>query len=140
IASRLERHLGAAADRVRRGTIHAFCAELLREFGSHVNLEAGFGIADEDYQRIALGRLGVPARWQGNTLKRFAAYRFRGEPLHPSDAPVFRKYESYLTRKRVVDFDQLVLKTAELLATVPAVGEDVRRRWDHVLVDEFQDL
>ncbi|MEO5904114.1 MAG: UvrD-helicase domain-containing protein, partial [Gemmatimonadaceae bacterium] len=32
IASRLEKHLGQKAERVKRGTIHSFCAELLREF------------------------------------------------------------------------------------------------------------
>ena len=36
IAHRLEASLGAAAAQIKRGTIHAFCAELLREFGAHV--------------------------------------------------------------------------------------------------------
>src|SRR5688572_32321821 len=43
IAMRLARQLGARADGVKRRTLHAFCAELLREYGSHVNLTAGFG-------------------------------------------------------------------------------------------------
>src|SRR6185295_16774322 len=48
IAHRLETQLGAAAERIKRGTIHAFCAELLRELGAHVLLAPGFGIADEE--------------------------------------------------------------------------------------------
>ena len=48
IAERLARTLGPRAARVKSGTIHSFCAELLREFGSRVGLEKGFGIADEN--------------------------------------------------------------------------------------------
>jgi superfamily I DNA/RNA helicase len=40
----------------------------------------------------------------------------------------------------MADFDMLVVKAAHLLQTVPAVADDVRSRWDYVLVDEFQDL
>src|SRR5438046_9296888 len=50
IAARLGLHLGERASHVTGGTIHAFCAELLREFGTLVGLKAGFGIADEEYQ------------------------------------------------------------------------------------------
>src|SRR5688500_10434012 len=50
IAQRLERTLGERGATVKSGTIHAFCAELLREHGTRVGLAAGFGIADEDYQ------------------------------------------------------------------------------------------
>src|SRR3954471_7831907 len=68
IASRLVTHLGERASHVKGGTIHAFCAELLRAHGDKVGLKAGFGIADEDYQRAALRRIGVPSRWQGSVL------------------------------------------------------------------------
>src|SRR5688572_4103033 len=68
IAARLATHLGERASHVKGGTIHAFCAELLRAHGEKVGVRAGFGIADEDYQRAALRRLGVPSRWQGSVL------------------------------------------------------------------------
>src|SRR5689334_9793401 len=51
IADRLGRSLGNRAALVKTGTIHAFCAELLREFGDRVGLERGFGIVDERQQR-----------------------------------------------------------------------------------------
>src|SRR5476649_875470 len=57
IAHRLETRLGDAAARIKRGTIHAFCAELLRELGANVLLDAGFGIADEEYQLNTLRRI-----------------------------------------------------------------------------------
>src|SRR6267378_536277 len=69
IAERLVRELGPS---VKRGTIHAFCAELLREFGEQVGLQAGFGIADEPYQRSVLRRLKVPAKMHKSVLDAFA--------------------------------------------------------------------
>src|ERR1043165_1004173 len=81
IAHRLEARLGDAAAKVKRGTIHAFCAELLRELGANVLLEPGFGIADEEYQLSALRRIEGPRRWHRNTLTRFSAHRFRADPL-----------------------------------------------------------
>ena len=139
IASRLERQLGPAAELVKRGTIHAFCAELLREFGTEVGLEPGFGIADEEYQLSVLRRLGVGQRWHTTLLKRFCAHRFRADALHPKDAHVFERYQQFLDKRNLVDFDMLVLKTAKLLG-IDAVSATVRGRWDCVLVDEFQDL
>jgi DNA helicase-2/ATP-dependent DNA helicase PcrA len=139
IAHRLEARLGAAAGKITRGTIHAFCADLLRELGAHVLLEPGFGIADEEYQLSALRRIEGPRRWHRNTLTRFSAHRFRGDDLFHDDLVLFEKYERFLTDRKLVDFDTLVIKAAELLER-PVDAENVRSRWDVVLVDEFQDL
>ncbi len=140
IAERLERTLGDGAAEVRTGTIHSFCAELLREFGGRIGIERGFGIADENYQRAVLRRLGVPAQWHSTLLTRFGQHRFRDEPFsHRNDADIFDRYERFLEQRRVVDFDLLVIRTAELLAD-PHVVQRVRARWDCILVDEFQDL
>jgi len=139
IAHRLEARLGDAAAKIKRGTIHAFCAELLRELGAHVLLEPGFGIADEEYQLNTLRRIEGPRRWHRNTLNRFSAHRFRGDALLHDDAILFEKYERFLTKRKLVDFDTLVIKAAELLERADD-GASVRSRWDVVLVDEFQDL
>src|SRR4030081_2840265 len=50
IADRLGRTIGERAAEVKTGTIHAFCAELLRELGARIGLDPGFGIADEECQ------------------------------------------------------------------------------------------
>ena len=140
IAERLEHTLGPRAAQVRTGTIHAFCAELLRELGTHVGLEPGFGIADDRYQRAVLRRLGEHPRFHGKLLSRFGTHRFRGEPFqHPRDADVFERYERFLEARRIVDFDMLVLRTAELLKDASVVRR-IRSRYDCILVDEFQDL
>lgn len=130
---------GLAASKIKRGTIHAFCAELLRELGADVLLEPGFGIADEEYQLSILRRIEGPKRWHKSVLNRFSANRFRGDPLGQDDALLFEQYQRYLHRQKVVDFDMLVLKAADLLER-DGPGAAVRSRWDVVLVDEFQDL
>jgi superfamily I DNA/RNA helicase/DNA polymerase III epsilon subunit-like protein len=139
IASRLARRIGSRAEGVKRRTLHAFCAELLREHGSHVNLPTGFGIADEEYQRTVLRRLVGGKQPHRKILSRFSVHRLRGDHLYPDDERLFAKYEEFLAKRNVVDFDTLVVKAAELLeATV--VAKEIRSRWRVILVDEFQDL
>ena len=140
IAERLARTIGDRAAYVKTGTIHAFCTELLREFGSRVGLERGFGIADEKTQHAVLRRIGQHSRWNQSLLKRFSAHRLNKEPFsHRNDAATFEKYERFLQDRNLADFDMLVIKTAELLKDSQVVHR-VRSRWDCVLVDEFQDL
>ncbi|HMG69767.1 MAG TPA: UvrD-helicase domain-containing protein, partial [Gemmatimonadaceae bacterium] len=139
IAERLAGELGPSVERVKRGTIHAFCAELLREFGEHVGLQPGFGIADEPDQKAVLRRLKVPPKMQKSVLDAFARWRFRGEPMGHRYQRFYDGYRRMMDERNVADFDTLVLKTAELLR-IAAVAADVRARWDAVLVDEFQDL
>ncbi|MEX1185691.1 MAG: UvrD-helicase domain-containing protein [Gemmatimonadaceae bacterium] len=139
IASRLERQLGERAEHIKRGTIHSFCAELLRELGSHIDLEPGFGIVDEDYQRSVLRRLEGHRPWHRSVLTRFSAHRFRGDELRRNDQELYDKYRRFLEQRNLLDFDMLVLRTAELLRDKEA-AQLIRSRWDCVLVDEFQDL
>ena len=140
ITHRLERVMGDGGASIQSGTIHAFCAELLREHGTHVGLAPGFGIADEEYQLHVLRRLEGPKPWHRGLLTQFSANRFRGTafPRHES-YELFDRYERFLAQRKMVDFDMLVLKAAELLEQT---GEShaIRARWDVVLVDEFQDL
>ena len=141
IAHRLDSRLGAsgAAHRITRGTIHAFCAELLRAHGTDIGLDPGFGIADEDYQLGVLRRLEGPRKWHRRTLTQFSAFRFRNiSPQHDTLA-LFDRYEKHLARRNVLDFDTLVIKAADLLERSPRAAE-IRKRWDVILVDEFQDL
>ncbi|MEO8451404.1 MAG: UvrD-helicase domain-containing protein [Gemmatimonadota bacterium] len=140
IANRLESDLGERAEKITRGTIHAFCAALLREFGAEVGLARGFGIADDDYQRAVLRRLHVPSKWHGNMLTRFGLHRFTGAALQHKDQVLFERYCRFLEKRQLADFDTLVLKTAELLETRPQIADEIAGRWQCVLVDEFQDL
>ncbi len=140
IATRLHDALGAAvADAVRRGTIHALCAEILREYPDAAGLKPGFGIADDDYQRTVLRQLGQQRRG-AKLLDLFSQRRLKGRALTPRDERLFHDYVAQLRRRNLVDFDDLVVLTAELLRARPEIADAVAARWDYLLVDEFQDV
>jgi DNA polymerase III epsilon subunit family exonuclease len=139
IEERLERTLGDRVGEVKSGTLHAFCAELLRELGPTIGLASGFGIADENYQRAVLRRLAIPPRLHRRVLAAFAEHRFCGVPLEPRDREHFDKYLRFLQARNVLDFDMLLLETAVLFENAQ-LAATVRARWDCILVDEFQDL
>jgi DNA helicase II / ATP-dependent DNA helicase PcrA len=140
IGARLARDLGPTGELVRRGTIHAFCTELLRRHGEHVRLGRGFGIADEEYQKSVLSRLRVSPRAQSWMLREFTLHRLRGQPLNERDTRTFGLYTRLLEQRNLVDFDALVVKARELLLHDGPAARETRARWDYVLVDEFQDL
>ena len=54
-------------------------------------------------------------------------------------AKVYRQYDEMLSRNNAVDFDDLLMKTAVLLRDYPDVLKRYQRRYQHVLIDEFQD-
>jgi DNA polymerase III epsilon subunit family exonuclease len=133
IAVRLKHALGERAEPIARGTIHALCLSLLREHADAARLRKGFGVADEDYQKVILSRLRVPADRRGQLLTLFSRHRFQGYRLTPNDQRLFTEYSSWLAHRNMVDFDELITR-AEPLA------DRIADRWDYLLVDEFQDV
>src|SRR5439155_25355059 len=53
---------------------------------------------------------------------------------------LYREYASYLARRHMLDFDDLIAKTAALLQQRSDVADALAARWDYLLVDEFQDV
>ena len=140
VAVRLRRELGDRADAVTRSTIHSLCVKILRAHGEAIGLEKGFGIADEDYQKELLGWFKVPPKWRSSLLGRFGLARLGKRPLQEEDARHFQKYRAYLTKRGMIDFDDIVHFTKDLFDRFPGIAEEVAGQWDHLLVDEVQDL
>src|SRR6266568_2089896 len=140
IGVRLKRTLGERAEEVTRGTLHALCLAILREHADAAGLHRGFGVADEEYQRIVLGRLGVHAKRRGGLLTLFTRRRLQDYRLTAGDESVYREYAAYLARRNMLDFDDLIARTATLFRERSDVADAVAARWDYLLVDEFQDL
>ena len=138
IADRLKAVLGERAELITRGTIHALCLALLREYPEAVGLKRGFGVADEQYQDVILHRLRVPAERRGGMLSRFGRHRFQQYVLQQDEARLYREYVSWLAHRNMVDFDDLIVKAERLLRD--PVAEEIPTRWDYLLVDEFQDV
>src|SRR5881409_1931237 len=142
IAIRLKHTLGERAEPITRGTIHALCLALLREHAEAAGLRKGFGVADEQYQKVILGRLHVPLEVRGSLLNRFSRHRVQKQDyaLTADDARLYREYAVWLAHRNMLDFDDLVTKAEELLRTRGDIADAIAARWDYLLVDEFQDV
>ncbi|HEX9705136.1 MAG TPA: UvrD-helicase domain-containing protein [Gemmatimonadales bacterium] len=140
IAVRLKRTLGDRAAEVTRGTLHALCLHVLREYAAAAGLPPGFGVADEPYQRGVLARLNVHHRRRPALLTLFSRRRLQGFQLSTPEERLYHDYAAYLAGRNLLDFDDLIVRTAALFREHADVANTVARRWDYVLVDEVQDL
>jgi DNA helicase-2/ATP-dependent DNA helicase PcrA len=83
--------------------------------------------------------LAIVSRWKAGAVRPDGALSAaRGEREHLA-AAAYRRYQDNLKRIGAVDFDDLLLLTEELLSRFPAVSRAEAQRFDHVLVDEYQD-
>ena len=155
--SRLQKLLGdAALADLTAGTFHAFCARLLRRDGPEVGLDRGFAIYDQADQRALLrqaigdagvserlfspGAIGAVISGAKNELRGPAdlANEARGQ-LDRVAATVWRRYEALLKENNAVDFDDLLVLPCRLFETSDRALEKWQDRYDHILVDEYQD-
>lgn len=74
IATRLRDGSSARRD-ITRGTLHAVCLSIVRDYAERCGLRHGFGIADQEYQMAVLKRLRVPEKRRAQVLSLFGLYR-----------------------------------------------------------------
>ncbi|MEW6466407.1 MAG: UvrD-helicase domain-containing protein [Pseudomonadota bacterium] len=136
------------------GTFHGLCNRMLRAHHRSVNLPQTFQILDTQDQLSAIKRLCKQfnvdeERFPPKQLQYFIA-GCKEDGQRPADVPqrdedtrkkveLYQLYEEQCQREGVVDFGELMLRSFELLRDHDAVREHYRRRFRHVLVDEFQD-
>ena len=158
--SRIEELVPGMTERVTVGTFHSFCAQMLRQHGSHLGIRPDFGVYDEtrDYEELLRDGLraamehGEPVslsdvRWLGtiNQLRANivspskSASRFRDTTIGAQVARVYAIYEATLRERNVMDFNGMILDTCRLAHQVPAVAARTRQTYPYWLVDEFQD-
>ena len=140
IATRLHEERGITAVDVTRGTLHATCLMILRDYAERCGLRPGFGVADREYQEQVLRRLRIPRKRCSQALALFSLYRLQGKALSDRGLAFFGQYREALRSRNLADFDDLITLTEELLRTDESAAAELRSRWDYVLVDEFQDL
>jgi DNA helicase-2/ATP-dependent DNA helicase PcrA len=157
MGNRLRVLLGEAAnagDGLWLGTFHATCARILRREAEHLPFDSNFVIFDEDDQqrlvKAAIRDLNLDDKTYRPASVHGAISRAKNELIFPEDYPiqtyrdevvkrVYQRYQESLKQNDAVDFDDLLLWTAHLLAEFQAVREKYAQRFHHVLVDEFQD-
>jgi DNA helicase-2/ATP-dependent DNA helicase PcrA len=135
------------------GTFHATCAKLLRVHGEAVGVKPNFVIYDVSDQKAVVTRalrdLDLDERRYPPRAILGAIHKHKQEGRGPEEAAahsyvddiairIFKTYEERLRAANAVDFEDLILLVARLLSKTEE-GDRIRRRYDYVLVDEFQD-
>ncbi len=144
------------AQRLNVGTFHALCAKILRVDGEAIGIPNDFVIMDADDQTNVLKRameeadvdskrfplrgvLSVISSAKSQLVDADAFRRGADGFYEETVARVFGPYQAILERSRGVDFDDLLRRTVELFETAPEVLAKYQRRFQYLMVDEFQD-
>ena len=153
---RLSRLVGSRMDRLSVGTFHAFCAGLLRREGAHIGLDPSFTIYDDDDQvqlmKEAMAQVNIDSKQyhvraiQGaisrskSLVMDAAGYAANCEGFFEEQvSKVYQRYDELIRRSHALDFDDLLLMSVQLLRKNQDVLEKYQRRYQHILIDEFQD-
>ena len=137
-------------------TFHSACVRILRSEIGRFNISRTFSIYDDaDSKRLMqlvaadldLDSKQFPVRVIMNWVStkkndlvdhETAATQAMG-PREESLAEAYKEYQRRLTAANALDFDDLIMTTVHLLQAFPDLREQYRRRFRHVLVDEYQD-
>ncbi len=137
-------------------TFHSHCVRILRRHAKTLGYPAKFSIYDrgdqESLARAVLRELRLPTaalapaallaiigRWKNASVKPDQAAAAAGTDQEHLAAAGYRRYQHALAAKGAMDFDDLLLLTETLFDEHPAIRDQEAARYDHVLVDEYQD-
>ncbi|MFG2128146.1 DNA helicase PcrA [Streptomyces sp. NPDC048751] len=153
---RVEQLVGPRANAMWVMTFHSACVRILRRESKKLGFTASFSIYDAaDSKRL----MALVCRDLDLDPKRFPPKSFsakisnlKNELIDEEDfaaqatdgfektlAQAYALYQSRLREANALDFDDLIMTTVNLLRAFPDVAEHYRRRFRHVLVDEYQD-
>ncbi|CAN5707071.1 DNA helicase PcrA [soil metagenome] len=148
--------VGGRARLMTVSTFHSACVRILRRESARLGFSSSFSIYDAADSRrlmtlvcrdLELDPKRFPPRavqsWvstQKNELRDHEAAVSRVENgIERSYAQAYASYQARLIAANAMDFDDLIMTTVHLLQAFPDVRESYRRRYRHVLVDEYQD-
>ena len=137
-------------------TFHAFCARQLRIWSTAAGVSQNYSIWDSADQRDAVKRAIVDAglstsNWppaavlstiSGAKNKLMDAAAFEQDAMDFNDrtvAKIYSRYETLLRDNDAMDFDDLLGHVARLLRDDETIRSAAQRRWQYILVDEYQD-
>ncbi|OCB57925.1 ATP-dependent DNA helicase PcrA [Mycobacterium malmoense] len=157
---RVVRLVGNRARAMWVSTFHSTCVRILRNQAALIEgLNSNFSIYDADDSRRLLQMIG---RDMGLDIKRYsprllanAISNLKNELIDPAEAvakltddsddlartvaSVYGEYQRRLRAANALDFDDLIGETVAVLRAFPQIAQHYRRRFRHVLVDEYQD-
>ncbi len=153
---RLHRLVSGSVKDLTIGTFHAICARILRRDGKAIGVDPRFVIYDDEDQisliKKATQEVGLDPKQYAPRAIKSAISAAKSRMLSPEDyvqqsrsyfeEVVGRVYESYqqlLTESNALDFDDLLMKAVLLFRKSPETLSKYQARYQHLLVDEFQD-
>jgi DNA helicase-2/ATP-dependent DNA helicase PcrA len=148
--------VGRRANAMWVSTFHSMCVRILRREATTIGMKSSFSVYDSDDTRRLITLVSRdldidPKRYTARGLAT-AISNLKNELIDPETgtakaandferrtAEVYVEYQRRLGLANAFDFDDLIMRTVELLQTFPDTAEHYRRRFRHVLVDEYQD-
>jgi DNA helicase-2/ATP-dependent DNA helicase PcrA len=146
--------LGTSVEELTVGTFHAICAQMLRRDGKHIGIDSNFVIYDDDDQMSIVKRVMQeldidPKRFPPRIFlsaisaakSRMIAHKdyVKNNYFEEVAGRVYQRYQDLLDESKALDFDDLLMKVVDLFQKQPQVLEKYQKRYQHILVDEFQD-
>ena len=157
MAERVQALTGEAGSEAWISTFHACCARILRRDIEKLGYKRQFAIYDEDDRmsviKAVLKELNLGDKEYPPKAVKAAISDAKNRMLSPDEwlrdagddfrnrkyYEAYRLYERTLRGNNALDFDDLLVKTLELLVEQPPVLEYYQNRFDYILVDEYQD-
>lgn len=154
--ARIRNLLGQEPAGMWMGTFHSIGARLLRRYAVRMGWTPNFSIYDSDQSlrevKRTMERLQIDIkRWHPEAV-RSAISAAKNQLVNPEEyarlaadafslivASVYPEYQEALKAQNAFDFDDLLVKPVELFLQIPEILEAYRRRFQFVLVDEYQD-
>ena len=154
---RVDNLVGFGAESVWVSTFHSACVRILRRFIDRLGYENHFTIDDTDDQKTLIKEVCRKVDVDTKVFKErsllSAISSAKNEMILPDEfelnaggdfakmkiAKVYREYEAQMRANNALDFDDLLVKTVQLLQTQPDVLESYQERFRYIMVDEYQD-
>ena len=157
LKDRLAAMLGESAQDIWAGTFHSACVRILRRYIDLLGYDKHFTIYDaDDSKRVikeCLKQRGVdekhyPVKLMQTLISRAKdsletpaqfKKRSQGDVMSSMAADIYALYSERLKTANALDFDDIILKTVELLERFPEVLQKYQTQFKYVMVDEYQD-
>lgn len=153
---RVAQLVGPIAEDIWISTFHSMCVRILRRDIDRIGYNRNFTILDSTDQLSVIKQILKknnidPKKFEPrsilgtissakNELKKPDAFASTAKgPYEQTVADVYVEYQKQLKKNQALDFDDLIMKTTELFKLVPEVLEFYQRKFQYILVDEYQD-
>ena len=154
---RVDSLVGIGAESIWVSTFHSMCVRILRRYIDRLGYDNRFTIYDTDDQKTLMKEV---CRKTDIDTKRFKERMLlsvissaKNEMILPEEfelnaggdfvqlkiSKVYKEYEAQMRANNALDFDDLLVKTVQLLETQPDVRENYQERFRYIMVDEYQD-